>query len=567
MDQMRVRMDEWFLTQALVGFKKILDSYGETVKTIHEGIIVEKQHLEALPDAFFSYYLKTYSVAKREESIIRGLHKKFKDGDNEAKRALNTRLNNLKKSVHRYFKETAEGVKLGISADSYRKEKKYGQETDDWINEFITMLYKQEIDEKLTSNFFKAVHLTPYFGQVSVLNVTHNKKTLDEQKEIFRKDFIQPILDEWRLYHALEVGDESEINFILEETTYTLFNPIKRGFRKKSIKGMNKFVQQEIHKCSLTDFPIALQNFEESVFSPLALSIKNARNMSWNANEKKFLPICSLARLLLFCSQAGATNTQGKSVFVFYGGSFDEIYQTNQSYKNLKSENKTFDQIIFDLVREQKLKADYLQKRYIIYEYESDYQAKRTLLDYMIMTPNLMKIFSEESKLFDYMHYTLKSNMIRYLLHGIDTKHLISEELRNKIKNNYSVLDIIRLTQIRHLNHCYREVKNVDRTIEKNRVWALVNSAQEVRKAMNNDKKTQGIAYRLLNSVRSNDKNTFMDTIMRVYISSDLEMPGLLLEALHEEKMDFATVGNAWIAGLVSKSNDNKEGEKEDGQK
>src|SRR5690625_2015916 len=100
----------------------------------------------------------------------------------------------------------------------------------------------------------------------------------------------------------------------------------------------------------------------------------------------------------------------------------------------------------------------------------------------------------------------------------------------------------------------------MDSSIERRRVWALVKSAEEVKRKIGT-KKAQGIAYRLLNSVRSNDKNTFMDTVMRVYINSDTEMPGLLLEALHEDKMDFATVGNAWIAGLVTKDQENKEEE------
>src|SRR5690625_4773356 len=189
---------------------------------------------------------------------------------------------------------------------------------------------------------------------------------------------------------------------------------------------------------------------------------------------------------------------------------------------------------------------------------------KKTLLDYIVMTPNVIKLFSEHSNLFNYIHYTLKNNMIRFLLKGIDARNLITEELRKRIKDNYPVLDIIRLTQIRHLNKIYKkEDEKMDSSIERRRVWALVKSAEQVKHKIG-IKKAQGIAYRLLNSVRSNDKNTFMDTVMRVYISSDLEMPGLLLEALHEDKMDFATVGNAWIAGLVSKPKDNEEGEERD---
>jgi len=562
MQQMRVRMDEWFFTQAIVGFKKILEDYGEKVQTKHDGIIVEKRHLEVLPDAYFTYYLEQYSVAQREERYVRARHKRFREGDRNAKRELNSRINETKKSTDRYFKETDDGKKLGSVADLYRKEKEYSPKMDDWIDDFIEALYSQDINEKLTSNFFKTVILNPFFGQVSFLNVTHNKKSIKEQKAIFKKDLITPILEEWELIQALEVGNEEKIYSLLQKlTNHTPLNSIKRKLRKKSIDEMNDYIQQEVHRCSLTDFPLALQSFDERVFSPLSLSISNARNMSWNADSKSFLPISSLARLLMFCSQAGGTDSQGKSVFIHYAGTFDEIYQTNKFYGDLKENNQTFDQIIFDLVREQKVKANFLKNRYVIYEYESNYQSKRTLLDYMIMTPNLMRLFADNSNLFNYMHYSVKSEVIRYLLRGIDTKRYINEQLRLKIKDNYPVLDVIQLIQIRHLNECYkREVLHVDSNIEKRRVWALVKSGEQVKYKIGVSK-AQGIAYRLLNSVRSNDKNTFMDTVMRVYISSDLEMPALLLEALHEEKMDFATVGNAWIAGLVSKPNDQEKGE------
>src|SRR5699024_1122856 len=141
---------------------------------------------------------------------------------------------------------------------------------------------------KLTSNFFKAVHLTPYFGQTSVLNVTHNRKTLKEQKDIFRNDFIDPIIAEWNLYESLKNNDEEQVEQVFSETDYQPFNAIKRAIRKKTIEDMKEYVQKNIPKCSLTDFPFGLRNFEEQVFSPLALSLKNARIMSWNANEKEY---------------------------------------------------------------------------------------------------------------------------------------------------------------------------------------------------------------------------------------------------------------------------------------
>lgn len=558
---MTVRMGEWFFTQALAGYKKILESHGVKVETVPDGIIIEKRHLELLPEAFFAYYLKQYSVASREERIIRGLHKKWKEGDSSAKTELNRRINDIKKKTEKYFSKTKEGARLIELAEAYRKEKKYSEETDQWIDGFLELLKTEEIDHKLTANFFKAVHLNPYFGQVSFLNVSKNSLSLEEQKETFFKDFVLPVLEEWEFYEALEKGDRDEVLNIVGKSANSL-SSLKRPFRKKTLEEMKAYIEREVHKCSFTDFPIALHSFDEGIFVPLALSIGNAINMTWDSNGKELLPLCSLARLLIFCSQAGATMSQGKSVFVYYGGTFDEIYQTNQFYARIKSENRTFDEIVFDLVREQKLRADYTKNHYMIYEYTSDYQSKRTLLNYMVMTPSLVRLFSDHANLFEKIHHTNKSGMVRLLLQGIDPKHFITEVLRGKVKNSYPSFEVVQMTIIRHLNQIYAKGDfEVDSNLEKRYVWALVKSAEQVKHKIGNDKKAQGIAYRLLNAVRSNDKNTFMDTVMRTYISCDLEIPGILLEALHENKLDFATVGNAWIAGLISKANERNGGE------
>ena|SRR5690625_273077 len=119
----------------------------------------------------------------------------------------------------------------------------------------------------------------------------------------------------------------------------------------------------------------------------------------------------------------------------------------------------------------------------MIYEYEPDYEARKTLLDYMIMKPHVLKLFSENSNLFNYIHRSLKGEMIRFLLRDIDSRQFITANLREKVKGNYYVHDMIRLILIRHLNECYRkELNKVDRSSERKRVWALVKSAEEVKR-------------------------------------------------------------------------------------
>lgn len=555
MEQISVRVNEWSLTQGMVGYKRILESYGITVETDDFGIVVTKEALQKLPEAYFAYFLEKYSYARSNERTLRGLHNKWKKGDKEAKREINKKLKDIDSKIKKYFSTYEVGISLREHIEVYRNEKEHSEEMDKHLNAIIDRLKDKEIEEKLTSNIFKPVQLKPFYGQVSFLNVSKNALTIDEQIEQFRQDFIEPILAEWAFVDCLKKDDKERCMKLLEETSHKNLASLKRTFRKKNIDEIKEYVQQEILQCSFTGFPLAFYNFEEKTFSPLALSVDKALNVTWNSEGEAFFPICALARLLLFCAAAGSTVSNQKNVFVQFDGPFDEIYRVNEHYNTEADRDKTFDEIIFDIVKETKMRADWINRNYLILEYESDYDSKRTLLDYMIMTPSLVKLFQNHSKLFSFIHYSYRVMFIKLLLKHIDTKQMIAEVLREKLKKSYSPLDVLYMTTLRHLHQTYiKEEKEMDTTTQQKKIWVLYKSAEAVREKIGL-KKAQGIAYRLLNAAQAGDKHTFMDTVMRTYISSEQDMPSLLLEALHEKEMDFPTVANAWIAGLISKSN------------
>lgn len=550
-------MNEWVLTQGMVGYKRILEQSGVLVDTNAQGIVVTKEALDQLPSAFFSFFLKKYSFAKREERVLRTWHARWKKGDKEYKKEMNKRLKEIEKNAGRYFKEHSKGQLLFENIDLYREQNDFTEQMDEQLEQIISSLKTKEIDEKLTSNIFKAVYLKSFYGQVSFLNVSKNALTIKEQIELLKKDFVQPVLDEWEFIDSLKNNNGEKCQKILQETTHKLLASLKRPLKKKNIDEIKRYLDKEVLRCSLTDFPLGLYNLEEGIFSPLALSMSNALNATWNSEGKRLFPISALARLLLFCAAAGSTVTNGKNVFVHYDGDFDAVYQSNEHYHTEADRDMSFDEIIFDIVKENKMRAGWLAQSYLILEYESDYDTKKTLLDYMIMTPNLVRLFQNHGHLFNNVHYTHKAGFIKLLIKNIDTKQFIIETLRKKIKRSYSSLEILFMTILRHYNQFYlreaEELMEADK--QKNYIWVLYKSAESVRQKIGL-KKAQGIAYRLLNAVQAGNKNTFMDTVMRVYISSELQMPTLLLETLHENQMDFETVANAWIAGLISKPNE-----------
>ncbi|YAR63505.1 hypothetical protein ACUIAK_12790 [Bacillus cytotoxicus] len=99
---------------------------------------------------------------------------------------------------------------------------------DKWIEEYIQALSEPNINEKLTLNYFKATVLGTYFGQVSFLNVSHTSKDIEEQKEIFRKDYIESLLADLELQQMIARAEDSdEIMKYLEISTHEMAKKIK----------------------------------------------------------------------------------------------------------------------------------------------------------------------------------------------------------------------------------------------------------------------------------------------------------------------------------------------------
>src|SRR5699024_4773844 len=334
-------MNEWAFNQGMVGYKRILDYFGLTVPTTANGIIVKKEHLEQLPDAYFTYFLAKMNVAKQNERSLRSWHSQWKKGKKDYKKYLNNRLKDIHDKVKKYFKDDENGqmilenikryrkkrtyteemdhwlekviqgihtetinekVKKYIKDDEngqmilenikrYRKKRTYTEEMDHWLEKVIQGIHTETINEKLTMNVIKTVYLQKlYFGQPSFVNVVHNAKTLEEQKEIFRKDYIQPVFDEWRLMDYIHRGDADNCRALLQQTEHKQLSSLKRPFNKRTAEEMKDYIEEEVLKCSLTDFPLGFYAFEESVFSPLALSLKNALNSTWNSEGRNFFP-------------------------------------------------------------------------------------------------------------------------------------------------------------------------------------------------------------------------------------------------------------------------------------
>lgn len=565
-------MGDWVVNQGLVGYVRILKEAGKEVELAHDGVVLDSDHLLTFAQDFFRYYIKQYSVANREKRRLEGLLKRIKANQDQQKSKNNKELWKdfraaIKKTtdnVTKYFSDHEQGQALVHLSGQIRDEKEYSEQLEQWISEYIELLRTPEIHNKLTANSFKGSVLSTYHGQVSFLNVLNNALTVTEQEAVFHKDFVIPAIEEQQFLQLLDRDVHvDELLSWLSQTSHSGLSKLVKEYKKSNLEDFREFLECTVNRCNIFDQYYAFETFDEATFSPLAISSGN-KNFTWGAMRNSSIPISATAKLILFCASAGATITAGTSFFVHFEGNFNRLLSVNDHYMQQKSKNKAFDEIIFDLIRESETKARYTTKNYLLIEFTSDYKSKKTILDYMMLTPALCRLFMNHNKAFTYLNFALRDKLTYELLNYRDPKPLIIEQLREKNKNSYSTLDIVHASAIRHFYQMYKKGEDkVDKKKESSKIWSLYRSGFEMQKVLG-ETKARSIAYRLLNAVRAGNKNMFMDTVMRLHISVQKPLPKLFLGIMHEETMDFPTIANSWISGLIARENEGtKKGEDE----
>ncbi|HBY3259063.1 TPA: type I-B CRISPR-associated protein Cas8b1/Cst1, partial [Clostridioides difficile] len=463
----------------------------------------------------------------------------------------------------------------------------------------------KSINDRLTANLYKYVVQDNYFGQVSFFNVAKAKLDLDGLKQIMFNDYLRQIIYFGELADLLEENDYDKLKNYLNDRLNSIAKDInEKKVSKSSINTIEK-IMKEINKnfikknksiedikeymdslevcemCGL--YKGILDEYSESNFAPLGVSTNNARNMFWN---QAYVPsICDICKLILFCTPAGATYTRKNYLineenefylFVNMDTSINELFERNNSLKAQKSEysdskdENPFNQLIKSIVEENTLKSEWQLRNILFVEFKASIDSKKCKINYFNIPTYLAKFFTDKyanKKIQSIYDYKLKSNVLDLLLKNRDLKHLTNNILRNKVKNdmesnnksNISGIDCFRVVQLRALINSYKkgvykmDSKNLEKNDEKLRIiYYLGCDIHDYFVNKNSKNKIDGVSYKLLNSVKVGNKSDFMDTIIRVFMSAEKQIPAFILDIEIEKDLDFESIGHAFISGLIS---------------
>lgn len=578
MNDLIFKPNTWLENAGIVGLMRILrqDQYKVARTKTQNGALMFELHvksdaLDSFTPQYFSYFINVYGKYTRYQKILAGKSYLLELKDNDYKKPDLKRLTDYFDRTIKYsllgsmksFKQTANylGDDIQIQAKGARElEKVLMQKKTQKDSEMFKSILKEFVARLLNiiayfeTDKSKMYYQSKLLGYSIIQNAWNNKSFLDSanMKKLdpdlfgnFDKTFIRPIQD-----------------YLVEDHNGAKFRCANCGkaFNKKS-----------------DGIPITFLN-------GMGYDFGKKKSNGWNMlNDLYICPICQLMYVSIPAGFAYNMNHQG--LFINQTHNLDVLKKVNdQVLTRLTNDLDTHNNVSVNkaLINAYKQELIFSNKPLLrnaqIINYDNEHYSfqnvsslatavlnKATnqilksgqsliqaLMPLGIRNFNGMKYFSIYDKIIKRIFNNTELSDLIYLL-----ERLKASQVQDVYCTTSGIMHVIELNAIM-LNQLWerqgvKEMRIDDETLRKVRGYGMRIREGYATKA--NAKKSQALAYKMLEALRTNDLNHFMDLMLTAYLYLGQIVPSIFVN--EQSKPDaFKQYGYAFIAGLIG--NDQK---------
>lgn len=534
----RIYLSDWLYNAGIIGFLRIVldndDINRQRTVSIGDNYIeFSRKVFKDFTEKFFETAFKFHGKFDSINGYLRGIKNDLEASNNKdylKKSAKKFKIENDEKATSaRLVEEIAKRWK-GKVYESLCKINKSKYETLSSVKELITKLLK--IQKVKRENFV--------------------------EKEV--QTFLRRILGRGR-------------SFLSVSCTKNQKGIFKRDFEKLLLNSNSK---AESIKCVHCNTQLARKGtiFNTGVVRYQGLN-PDSLNFAWNFNSR--IPICEFCEIIYFCHWAGFThgfNKDDNYLFVNDDSNIESLWKSNQLLKTVlqkdKAKNVLVEYFYELLLRKEKIRSDFALQNIAVIQVnlESEVMPKIFSLQVSKNKASFIKLNHERLQRLSAKNYKIKDDSFNLLeeflsqfftdklnflfLNRLTRFYMMSrDETKKKMyKAYYSIADIQSLL---FLTKNYFSIIKQKLTMETNAIWYIYHLGNNLKaklKEKNAENKIDGIAYRLLNAIRSNDTSTFLNLLMRIYIGYSMEVPKKLVNTL-EGPEQFQVIGHSFVNGLL----------------
>lgn len=599
----RIYLNDWFFNAGIVGFLRILEHNNNNFVEINENYIeFDTVNLKNFHKYYFNYFFDKYNLGKKTSERIEesfGKINKLITTNTEEKdetRRIQEQIKAEKKYIKPVIKTQMDKIKKFDEQTYNNILEKYNKidnmkdvENIKQIQESISSeLLKDSVNKRITLNLFKSILGSNYFGQMSFLNITKSALSYEEQEDLMYKDYISNIIEidflteieegEYEVAKIKGLIQEKQETQLLSKNIIAIYqNIIKQIEKGKNLEEIQKYIKEKVYSsCCLCENDKSItSNYSEGNFVPLAVSSDNMRNFFWNQNVD--FPICDVCKLLLFCTPAGITtvtktikeNTMNgisykeKEVYSFvnYDTDVKTLLRTNNSFamdsRKDKNMSNPYSELILNIVDQDKKISEWQLQNIFVIEFETEYGAY-SRMEYFNIKRYVARFFKNyaEETFNQITDYKFKIEIVDYILKNKDISKIINERLQEEIRKDRKFgFNCYLATKVKtYLEILKKEGQDMNEQIKSANaklhvMFTLGNEIYDELKKQNNENKLDSYIYKMLNCIKGNRKDEFVDTAIRVIWSVGKDVPEILVKNC--EEVDWKELGHSFISGLT----------------
>ncbi|MBL4931897.1 type I-B CRISPR-associated protein Cas8b1/Cst1 [Clostridium paridis] len=554
----RLTLEDWMFNAGIVGMYNILDYAGDKVVVEENYIEITKESLQGFEEKYFKYFIDTYlqtlswyKIVSFKATIEHYEENKFENFTMESLEKLNNYITNIVKYYLKSASYKAAYDLIGGEEDMLSLEKKL---TTIKVNKKETLVAKME-------------------------EVREVFKTLKIIINYFLEDKAKKYLAGKNVVYTIVKNAWNGVSFLFNQTKE---KDMYIDYKNYFVTPVNEYLEADKSKykynCFICDNEIKDLSNDFSFLNVTGFDVARKSSHVWNFSND--VAICNVCKLVYSCIPAGMIYANSKGMFINANSKAKDLINVNNNIKAVvlqkdgREQSLTYKALITSIQKEFNSSFRYELADIQVIRYENE-KYKFNILSRNILNV-ILKSKDELNKLMNcgFMeiktYFNIYDLVIDSLLGNQNLFVLIHKLVVYKNSNvkdcRYSGRDLLSMLRINY--NFIKEIGYMENIQEGKDIIDRASGAgywlRQAYKSKKSEDKLNGISYRLLNALKTNNTSMFMDTLLNCYLYTRKEVPSVFLETLKDDLV-FKHIGYAFVTSLIEGKID-ENGGKNDGK-
>ncbi|MBC1728314.1 type I-B CRISPR-associated protein Cas8b1/Cst1 [Listeria seeligeri] len=543
--EIEIRANEWLQNAGIVGFLNIVGK--ENVRIDGQTLYFSTEVLENFETKYFNYFINEYKETLAWYKIVSYKEKmeyyRAEDFASFDEKALDD-LNKYIKDVVKFYLKKSNYIKVFPLIDSKAN-------VEGWLSKLslIKLSKKQKFEEGKLA-LFEEVKET-YNQLDAIIDFCASEKGL---KYLGAKNLI---------YSVINKGWEG-VSFLYQKTKFIdPYEDYENAFLKPVFEYLDTDLSKSKYNCFICNQPIKNLNLGLSFMNDIGFDIKKKTSHVWDFNND--VATCPVCRLIYSCVPAGFTYVYGEGMFVNDSFSIDKLLDVNvhmrESILHFNNEginsNNPYRALVESITMEKEDKRRYELADIQLVRYENEHYRFNILSKKMLHILNDSKTILKSLIKCGYKEGNLNINLykevIQHLMNNENLFTLIHKLIFYKQTNaNGLYYNMGHVAGILEINTKFLKEIDVMTNISQKQLWFVQSCGTEFKEGYygkKSENKIAGITYKLLNALKVNDKDGFMDTLLNSYSYLAKPIPSVFMNVFSNDEA-FKSVGYAFMLGV-----------------